>query len=710
MRSEAIKPGDVIAGKYRVRTILGRSRGFLVEAFHTEFDQRVVARVLSPALCDDKEIERFRREARTLAKLESEYVARIIDVGTLSDGAFYLVRQYLEGQDLEAYLKKSGPLPIPQAVLFILQVAEVLAQTHAHNIILRELQPDHLFLAQRMGGAPVLKVVDFGTAKLMRDVAAPGAGGEMTATTMIGLSPYSSPEVIRKAKNVDIRTDIWSLGTILYQMLAGRPPFGGDMATLMLQISREDPPTLSSLRRDVTADLDNIIGWTLAKDVDGRFTNIHAFAHALTPFAPPEGQVLIQRIGEIAAAAKQRKRAVALAPGSPGGDADVDDEAPTYVEAGDDESSGANPGAAAVRAPGNGESPLDRTMFMGADYVAPSPGPPGSSSPPPRPGPPGPAAGASPMFGGAAAVTTPLPRGLGAQPASILGPSRNFEGGGRAAVPSWPGSPASPGSPGSPGGPGVSASQPAGASRPSGATPPSSVEPAARASVPPRAESVLARNKRNLVLAAAAGGCIGLSLIIVLVVFFTRRSPETSTAAAAATETGISVPPPTEPTPSPTPSPTPAEPAPTGEPVAKSEPVATAAPTGTTPPPTVVAGGTPPGPTAPSGASTRPGGTGAQTGAATAKPTPTAAPVPTPTPAATPAAAGGGTGTLVAVAVGGSCAFSVNGASKGSGATIKVQLPAGTYSVSCKPATGATKSRSVTVTGGGTAMAMFKLQ
>ena len=100
MRSEAIKPGDVIACKYRVRTIMGRSRGFLVEAFHTEFDQRVVIRVLSPALCDEKEIERFRREARTLAKLESELVARIIDVGTLPDGGFYLVRQYLEGQVL----------------------------------------------------------------------------------------------------------------------------------------------------------------------------------------------------------------------------------------------------------------------------------------------------------------------------------------------------------------------------------------------------------------------------------------------------------------------------------------------------------------------------------------------------------------------------------------------------------------------------------
>jgi serine/threonine protein kinase len=110
-------------------------------------------------------------------------------------------------------------------VLFVLQAAEAVAETHGHGIILRELQPSHLFLTQRAGGAPLVKVIDFGTAKLMRDAAAPGAGGELTATTMFGMSPYSSPELVRKAKNVDARTDVWSLGGILYELLTGRPPF-----------------------------------------------------------------------------------------------------------------------------------------------------------------------------------------------------------------------------------------------------------------------------------------------------------------------------------------------------------------------------------------------------------------------------------------------------------------------------------------------------
>src|SRR4051794_36818426 len=109
MRADEIHPGDLIAGKYRVRAVLGRSHGLLVEAFHTEFDQRVVIKVLLAGSGDDREIERFRREARVLAKLASEHAARIIDVGTESDGSFYLVREYLDGIDLGSYAKQSGP-------------------------------------------------------------------------------------------------------------------------------------------------------------------------------------------------------------------------------------------------------------------------------------------------------------------------------------------------------------------------------------------------------------------------------------------------------------------------------------------------------------------------------------------------------------------------------------------------------------------------
>jgi serine/threonine-protein kinase len=241
MRPDAIKPGDILGGKYRVCAILGRSRGLLIEALHIEFGQRVVIRAFPPALLDEKEVELFRREARLLAKLESEHAARILDVGTLPDGTFYFARQYFEGMDLAAYIARRGAIPLQEAVLMILQACEAVAETHVHDILLRELEPSHLFVTRRLGGSAQLKLVDFGTAKLMRGATAPTAGGEMTKTAVCGLSCYASPELIRSASHLDARADIWSLGAIFYQMLAGRPPFDGNLATLILKVSVHAP-------------------------------------------------------------------------------------------------------------------------------------------------------------------------------------------------------------------------------------------------------------------------------------------------------------------------------------------------------------------------------------------------------------------------------------------------------------------------------------
>jgi eukaryotic-like serine/threonine-protein kinase len=306
MGSDAIRSGDVVGGRYRVGSILSRSRGLLFEGVHTDFEQRVVIRVLPASLCDPKEVKRFQREARLLTRLESEHVARLLDVGTLPSGALFYVRPYLEGIDLGTYLTSRGALPLDEATLLILQAAEAVAESHVHNVILRELSPSHIFLTRRVGGEPLVKVIDFGTAKLMREPTATG-GGEVTATTMFGLSCYSSPEVARKLRTIDPRADIWSLGAIFYQMLAGRLPFDGSMAVLMLQICREQPTPIGELREDLPAVIEQILGWTLAKEADGRFANVYGFAHALAPFASPEGQLLIQRIGTMTTAAEQRR-------------------------------------------------------------------------------------------------------------------------------------------------------------------------------------------------------------------------------------------------------------------------------------------------------------------------------------------------------------------------------------------------------------------
>lgn len=668
LRSEELHPGDLIAGKYRVRTILGRSHGLLVEAFHTDFDQRVVIKILLPGATDEHEVERFRREARTLAKLESEHVARIIDVGHQPDGSFYLVRQYLEGTDLQTHLKRAGRLQLQQAVLFVLQAAEAVAETHSHGIILRELQPSHLFLTQRAGGAPLVKVIDFGTAKLMRDAAAPGVGGELTATTMFGMSPYSSPELVRKAKNVDARTDVWSLGGILYELLTGRPPFHGEMAVLMLQITKDEPVPATQVVRGLPAEIDQIIGWCLAKDVDGRFANVHAFAHALTPYATPEGLVLIERIGQITQAAKQRKKSGSVPPPA---------RPVAPVQGGEDSVTNIR---GAVKPTDDDGAPLERTMFMGE-----------MAAPPPRatPSPKG------PVFGGAAVGMVVPPAG-GSQPGQnrpptippnqggLLGPSPQYDAP-KAAAPWQPQEP--------------QRHDLHGAQSPmmGGHTPMSS-------SVPEGAPFARTSTQRKVTIGALTAAAVFLPVLAVVLIL---RGQSAETAAASSEVTApVSLPVPTETAPPPAP-------------VETAAPVATPAPVETAPPPAATAeavadtksGTQKSGSSGGSSGSSKPsGGSSGSSGAATTTASKPSTPPPASTGASSTPAAAGGTGTLVAVAVGGSCAFSVNGASKGTMSTLKVSLKPGSYSVSCKPATGATKSRSVTIKSGETAMAMFKLQ
>ena len=710
MRSDAIKPGDVIAGKYRVRAILSRQRGYLVEAFHTEFDQRVVIRVLSTNLVDEKEVERFRREARTLAKLESEHVARIVDVGKTQDGAFYFARQYLEGQDLAAHLKQRGALPFAEAVLFILQVCEAVAETHVHNIILRELQPSHLFLTQRLGGQQ-LKIIDFGTAKLMRDAAAPTAGGELTATSMFGLSCYSSPELVRKANHVDVRTDVWSLGAILYQLLTARPPFAGEMAALMLAITRDEPVPVTRYRRDLPPEIDSIINWALAKDPDGRFANVYGFAHALTPYASPEGHLLIKRIGEITTAGKQRRKDVAAQQA-----AAVDRDDPVTMDGGDllDEDDPDDvrtayrqpdapvvgpqyraPMAVPASVPAQQEetAPLDRTVFIGPGFTPGSPAAPGHPGDRPRAVPDGhpvaPAAGGYsgrgsqpnlPAFAGAAAeaprpsqpTNAPAWQPMPVPPPPSSQPYGQQDGGGGARMNGAPRI-------------GMSTIQ-SSSGVPSSSAGPSSAKP------PPRAQKVA--------LAAVAGAVVLLSVVAVLVVFKGHGAGDGTSDSVSSSASSA-------------PSAAPVALAATVASTATSAPVAavtaTPAPAPTADP---VAAAEPPTPSAvPAAGVSGPASRGGTSTAAATKPTgkakdppPVAVAVPTP-----PPATGGDNGTLVAVAVGGSCAFSVNGASKGTTSTLKMSLKPGTYSVTCAPSSGSSKSKSVTVTSGGTAMAMFKL-
>ena len=243
-----VRPGDILAGKYRVERVLGiGGMGAVVAAHHLQLGERVALKFLLPeALTSAEAVGRFVREARAAVRIKSDYVARVIDVGRLENSAPYMVMEYLEGTDLAGWLRRWGPLPAEQAVEFVLQACVAIADAHGLGIVHRDLKPANLFCTRRSDGQLVVKVLDFGISKLTDG--APSEPGAMAATrtsAVMGSPLYMSPEQFRSAKTVDARTDIWSLGVILFELLGGVVPFQGEgFGELAVKIATQDAPSL----------------------------------------------------------------------------------------------------------------------------------------------------------------------------------------------------------------------------------------------------------------------------------------------------------------------------------------------------------------------------------------------------------------------------------------------------------------------------------
>jgi serine/threonine-protein kinase len=295
-------PGTVLAGKFRVERVLGQGNmGVVLLATHLQLDQLVALKFLLPSALSQAELEaRFAQEARAAAKIRSEHVARVIDVSTLDDGAPYIVMEYLEGTDLAKLLARRGPLPVPQAVSHILQACEALAEAHAAGIVHRDLKLSNLFVASYPDGAPCIKILDFGISKY----SIPGSDPDLSMTdtaAVMGSPLYMSPEQMRSTRNVDARSDIWALGVILYELVAGRVPFDAQtMPLLCTMVLQDEPPPLGPRVRDLPRGFEAVVLRCLAKDRNQRFANVHELARALVEFAPPDAQRSIDRIARIA--------------------------------------------------------------------------------------------------------------------------------------------------------------------------------------------------------------------------------------------------------------------------------------------------------------------------------------------------------------------------------------------------------------------------
>ena len=294
-----IHSGDLLAGKYRVERVLGAGgMGFVVAATHIHLEQLVALKFIKQgALESDEAVHRFLREARAAVRLKSEHVARVFDVGTLESGEPYMVMEYLDGQDLHAVAKR-GPLPIEEACEYVLQACEALAEAHSLGIVHRDIKPANLFLTKGRGGIPNIKVLDFGISRVAA-VAESSDNLEVTnANTMLGSPRFMSPEQMLDPTDVDGRTDVWSLGIILYKLLSGALPFESEtLGGLLTKVMNAPLRPIHDLRGDLPPALVAVLEKCMEKDRDNRY-RVAELAHALAPFAPARAQVSLEHIAQ----------------------------------------------------------------------------------------------------------------------------------------------------------------------------------------------------------------------------------------------------------------------------------------------------------------------------------------------------------------------------------------------------------------------------
>jgi serine/threonine-protein kinase len=292
-----VRQGETLAGKYRVTRIIAEGgMGIVVAARHLKLDQQVAIKFMLPDLLRNTEaVGRFLREARAAVRLHSEHVARILDIAELPTGLPYIVMELLEGSDLGAVIHASAPLSVEDAVDYVLQTCEAIAEAHALGIIHRDLKPENLFVTKRRDGSAWIKVLDFGISKVIPGLESRQSGARVTTRESMGSPTYMSPEQMRCTRDVDGRADIWSIGIILYELLTGRQPFiGRSIAEVCIQVTQDPMPPLG--RRDLPQGLAAVVEKCLAKQPDDRYRAVSDLVRALAPFAPRQSSTSIAEV------------------------------------------------------------------------------------------------------------------------------------------------------------------------------------------------------------------------------------------------------------------------------------------------------------------------------------------------------------------------------------------------------------------------------
>jgi serine/threonine-protein kinase len=295
----SIRPGVVVNSKYLVGEIIGEGGvGIVYAAQNLELDEKVALKCLRPEmLIDPAIVARFAREAKAAASIKSEYVATVHDVGTMPDGSPFMVMEFLEGKDLGAVMQEQGVLGPRAASECALQVCEALAVAHAKGIVHRDIKPENLMLTERTGGMRIVKVLDFGISKAALTGSIFRSDLPLVKTvSLMGTPLYMSPEQVRSTESVDVRSDVWSLGMVLYELLTGTTAFSASSITELCAMILEAPPTpLERHRKDLPSGLVDVVSRCLEKDPGRRYQNVAELALALMPFGPKRARINVER-------------------------------------------------------------------------------------------------------------------------------------------------------------------------------------------------------------------------------------------------------------------------------------------------------------------------------------------------------------------------------------------------------------------------------
>ena len=294
--------GDIILDRYEITAVLGKGgMGYVLAAQDRRLGRLVALKFLLASLRDKPHVAaRFEREARTATRIVDAHVARVHNVEITREGVPFMVMEHLCGEDLASVIRARGPLRIDESVDLLLQAGEAIAQAHKLGIVHRDLKPSNLFLTATFDRTPILKVLDFGISKttLADD------DTSLTATHgFVGSPAYMSPEQLRSAREVDARSDVWSLGVILYEMLAAAPPFTGESVPLVCAAILDGRYAKLSARRPdipIPPALEEALSEALTLDADERIPSVEAFAAKFAPFGTDGARASHARIRRVA--------------------------------------------------------------------------------------------------------------------------------------------------------------------------------------------------------------------------------------------------------------------------------------------------------------------------------------------------------------------------------------------------------------------------